>query len=106
MWSHDYLVISRLKGEPRSVGDFVWYSVFETFTLILWNVFFQLSGQFPLLLLLIQFLVQKQGAGCENLTSMQIWLWNDPILTFEDRYLIVFTILYIQYDCMSNNYLW
>ena len=48
----------------------------------------------------------KAGGGCENLTSMQIWLWNDPILTFEDRYLIVFTILYIQYDCMSNNYLW
>ena len=46
------------------------------------------------------------GGGCENLTSMQIWLWNDPILAFEDRYLIVFTILYIQYDCMSNNYLW
>ena len=46
------------------------------------------------------------GGGCENLTSMQIWLWNDPILTFEDRYLIGFTILYIQYDCMSNNYLW
>ena len=48
----------------------------------------------------------KAGGGCENLTSMQIWLWNDPIFTFEDRYLIVFTILYIQYDCMSNNYLW
>ena len=48
----------------------------------------------------------KAGGGCENLTSMQIWLWNDPILTFEDRYLIVFAILYIQYDCMSNNYLW
>ena len=32
--------------------------------------------------------MQKQGGGGENLTSMQIWLWTDPILTFEDRYLI------------------
>ena len=32
------------------------------------------SSQFPLLLLLIQFWVQKQGGGAENLTFMQNWL--------------------------------
>ena len=42
----------------------------------------------------------KAGGG-ENLTSMQIWLWNDPILTFEDRYLIgLLYYIFSMFECL------
>ena len=88
MWSRDYLVISRLKGEPRSVGDL--YAVLsfrdlyphslECILSVIWS--FSASLAFD------PIFGAKAGGRGENLTSMQIWLWTDPILTFEDRYLI------------------
>ena len=86
MWSRDYLVISCLKGEPRSVGDF--YAVLsfrvlyphslECILSVIWSISASLAFD-PI------FGAKARGG---DLTSMQIWLWTDPILTFEDRYLI------------------
>ena len=43
----------------------------------------------------------KAGGGGENLTSMQIWLWNYPILTFEDRYLIgLLYYIFSMFECL------
>ena len=46
------------------------------------------SSQFPLLLLLIQFWVQKQGGGCRESDFHAELALTDPILTFVDRCLI------------------
>ena len=87
MWSRDYLVISRLKGEPRSVGDFYAVLSFRDLYPHFLECILSVIWSFSASLAFDPIFGAKAGGG-ENLTSMQIWLWTDPILTFEDRYLI------------------